>query len=119
MRRQAGFALLVFGILAVALYGLMRSAATYSGFWSAFMPSVWANLIGVSVAAIIGIPIGILINQYFLGLAVEESRRKKVAQVRDLLELVRQEVDLHSGQLQRLGQFFPSQRFSMSLADLF
>ncbi len=107
MEKKVGIALigLVCGVSVVLVF--RHSAIVYSGFWAAFVPSAWANVIGVTVAAVIGIPIGFAINHYFLGLAEQQKRRQQVLKVRNLLQLVGQEVSVHSGSLQALGQLFP------------
>jgi hypothetical protein len=107
MAKNAGIVLIaLLCILSMAL-GLWHSATTYSGFWAAFVPSAWANVIGVSVAAVVGIPIGFAINHYVLKLAEQRRWREQVAEVRGLLQHVKAEVDLHSGTLLQLGQVFP------------
>lgn len=88
-------------------YGVWRGSVDFPTFWQAFIPSLWANIIGVSAGAVIGIPIGFVINNYFLGLAEQRRRRQQVVKVRDLLELVGREVGIHLASLQTLGQVFP------------
>lgn len=108
MAKNAGIVLIaLLCILSMAL-GLWHSATSYSGFWAAFVPSLWANVIGVSIAAAVGIPIGFAINHYVLKLAEERKRRTQAAEARDMLQQVKAEINVHPATLLRLGQFFPA-----------
>ena len=107
MERRIGIGLIVVVVIGGIALGFRHCALAYSGFWTAFVPSAWANVIGVSVAAVVGLPVGFAINHYVLKLAEQRRWSKQVAEVRDLLQHVKAEVSLHSGMLQQLGQVFP------------
>ena len=107
MRWWTRFVLVFLSLVVLVSLGVWRSANRLPDFWGAFEPSLWANVIGVSVAAIVGIPIGYAINHYFLKLSEQQNHRKMVIKVRDLLRTVGEEVNLHSGNFQSLGQLFP------------
>jgi len=95
-------------IAAVIVLGMRYSAQTYGGFWISFIPNLWANMIGVSLGAVIGIPVGLAINHYFLTISETRTRRERVGQARDMLQHVQREVNSHLPILQRLGQLFPA-----------
>ncbi len=107
MAKRIGIALAGLAFFGSLGWAFRHSAIKYSGFWDAFVPSAWANVIGVSVAAVVGIPIGFAINHYVLKLAEQRRWHEQVAEVRGLLQHVKAEVDLHSGTLLQLGQVFP------------
>jgi len=65
-------------------------------------------MIGVSLGAVIGIPVGLAINHYFLTISETRTRRERVGQARDMLQHVQREVNSHLPILQRLGQLFPA-----------
>jgi hypothetical protein len=110
MAKKIVIALAVLAFFASLSWVFRHSAVSYSGFWDAFVPSAWANVIGVSVAAAIGIPIGFAINHYVLRLAEERKRRTEAAEARDILRQVKAEINIHRPTLERLGQFFPAAR---------
>lgn len=107
MRRWQSFAGVFLVLALLVSYGVWRSSIRFPDFWHAFEPNLWSNIIGVSVAAIIGIPMGYAINHYFFKLSEQQHSRHQINKVRDLLQLVAQEVNLHSGSFQALGQLFP------------
>jgi hypothetical protein len=108
MAKKIGIALAGLAVFALLGWVFWHSAASHSGFWDAFVPSAWANVIGVSVAAAIGIPIGFAINHYVLRLAEERKRRTEANEARDILRQVKAEINVHPATLQRLAQFFPA-----------
>jgi hypothetical protein len=107
-RRLLWYVLAGLGLIVLIAVGLRFSASTYTGFWMSFVPNLWANVIGVSLGAVIGIPVGLGINHYFSVLAENRARRQRSSQARDLLQHVQREVNSHLPTLQRLGQLFPA-----------
>lgn len=95
-------------LIIVIVVGLTHSASIYTGFWASFVPDLWANVIGVSLGAIIGIPVGLAINHFFLTITEKRTRRQRSSEARDLLQHVQREVNSHLPTLQRLGQLFPA-----------
>jgi hypothetical protein len=106
MERKFGIGLIVVAVVGGMVFGFVHSASAGAAFWAAFVPSAWANVIGVTVAAVIGIPIGFAINHYVLRLAEERERRTRANQARELLQHVRAEVNPHSEKLLRLARLF-------------
>src|SRR5437667_8077913 len=98
-------------------YGVKHSADTVPDFWQSFLPGVWANIVGVSVAAIIGVPIGFLINHYVVTITERRHHTRQVAEVRELLEQVRLELNLHLGTLSRLGKLFTATNTGTAIAQ--
>jgi len=88
------------------IYGVKHSANVQPDFWKSFVPGLWANIIGVSVAAIIGVPVGFAINHYVVRITERRHHDHQVAEVRQLLEQVRLELNLHFATLSRLSQSF-------------
>lgn len=107
MKRWALVAVVGLTLLGAVTYGVVQSASRLPGFWGAFEPSMWANVVGVSIAAVLGIPIGFAINHYFMGLAEQRNRGMKITKVLALLDLVRQEVAGHSGVIMELQSGIP------------
>jgi hypothetical protein len=97
---------LILGILVVTagiIVGVWYGAyADPSGFWKSFRPSLLANIIGVSVAVIIGIPVGIMVNQFMM----RHHLQRDLTVVRDLLEEVKKEITAHANLLVRLLSTF-------------
>ena len=106
--RGVWLVLLALALTTLILVGLRHSANAYSEFWSSFVPHLWANVIGVSLGAMIGIPVGISVNHFFLTLAENRAHRQRCREARDLLQHVRQEVDSHLLTLPSLMQWFPA-----------
>jgi hypothetical protein len=67
-----------------------------ANFWNAFVPNLWANIIGVSIAAIVGIPTGIMVNSYVNSIAESKQRKSQRTEVIGLIERVSAEVSGHS-----------------------
>jgi hypothetical protein len=106
-KNTAAFIFVAIALIIVGtIYGVRVSAATQSDFWGNFVPGVWANIIGVSIAAVIGVPVGFAINHYVVTLTERRHRRQQVDGVRGLLEQVLFELNLHSATLSRLAQNF-------------
>jgi len=97
---------LLFG---VAAHSFKQSAAAYPEFWKSFVPSVWANIIGVGLAAIIGIPIGFVINHFVAKAGEHRHFKQQVNEVRQLLEQVRNELTGHFQTLFQITQAFTPQ----------
>lgn len=86
-----------------------QSAAAYPEFWKSFVPSVWANIIGVGLAAIVGIPIGFLINHFVARASEHRHFQQQVDEVRQLLEQVKNELTGHFQTLFQINQAFAPQ----------
>lgn len=106
MNRYVVVSICVLAVVLVAAYGVHSSAKSNPDFWKSFVPNLWANVIGVSVAATIGIPIGFAINHYFITITEHRHHGRQIEEVRQLLEQVKLELDLHSATLFRLRQIF-------------
>lgn len=107
-QRGAWLVLLILALITAILIGLRHSATAYPDFWSSFVPNLWANVIGVSLGAMIGIPVGLTVNHFFLTLAENRAHRQRSSEARDLLQHVQREVDSHLLTLQSLVQWFPA-----------
>jgi hypothetical protein len=108
-----GAAVLV--VMAATFCGVrIAASADPSGFWKSFAPSLLANIIGVSIAAIVGIPAGIMINQFMARITTHRHYRHQVSEVRELLRQVKIELDMHGTPLFRITQGFTS--FQASIA---
>lgn len=94
-------------ILVGVVLGLWHTASTHPGFWDAFLPSFWATVIGVSLAALIGVPTGFIINNYVLRSAEKRRHGQLVVKAQELLAHVSSELKLHEGTLQQLAVVFP------------
>jgi hypothetical protein len=102
---------LIIGILVVTagiIIGVWYSVyADPAGFWKSFRPNLLANVIGVSVAVIIGIPVGIMVNQFMM----RHHLQRDLTVVRDLLEEVKKEITGHANPLVRLISTFVAMKF--------
>jgi len=104
-----GGSILLIAIVGV-FYGMRYSAHAVPDFWRNFTPNLWANIIGVSAAAVIGVPVGLAINHYVVRITEQRHHRRQIEEVRQLLEQVRFELNLHFVTLARLSQIFTTVR---------
>ena len=88
--------------------GILYSSRYYPDtFWPSFFPNLWATVIGVSLAALVGIPVGFAASRYVMQLTARHNQEHQRKQTRELLEQVEQEVRSHAGALQALsGRFW-------------
>jgi hypothetical protein len=97
-------------LLIVALLGLggwlFHRQSQQPNFFEAFFPNLWANIIGVSIAAIIGVPTGILVNRYVHTAGERKQHQRQRTEVAGLIERVSTEVSGHSTDLQYLVGLF-------------
>jgi hypothetical protein len=87
-------------------YGLYHFSSQ-PDFWKNFVPSMLANIVGVGIGAIIGVPVGLGINHLVAKLGEERHHQHQVAEVRQLLEQVRTELSVHLTRLTQIAALFP------------
>ena len=94
----------------------------YSGaqpdFSKNFIPGVLANVVGVGIGAIVGIPIGLAINQYFAVLGERQHHAQQAIEVRSLLEQIRIELSVHLTRLAQILALFPSSKSGLQTSTL-
>lgn len=93
-------------LLGGVVYGVRHSAEAQPDFWRSFIPGLWANIIGVSIGAIVGVPVGFGINHYVVRITERRHHERQVSEVRQLLEQVKNELNLHLALLPRLTSIF-------------
>jgi hypothetical protein len=94
-------------VIAAVSYGVVHFGNVQEDFWRNFVPSMLANVVGVGVGAIIGVPIGLAINHYITVFSGHQHLRQRIAEVRELLEQVRVELSAHHTRLTQLSAVFP------------
>jgi hypothetical protein len=75
--------------------GLFFASRSVCGFWNSFFPNFFSNIIGVSLAAIIGIPTGLAVNQHFVEQTEGKRHKAQVILVKDRLITVKTELEGH------------------------
>jgi hypothetical protein len=107
------------GILAVIIglvvWGVMHYSGAQPDFWKNFVPGVLANIIGVGVGAIVGIPIGLAINHYVAAFGERQHHERQVVEVRSLLEQIRIELNVHFTSLAQISALSLSSKSGLQI----
>jgi len=102
-------------VIVVMVYAVRHYGEVLPDFWNNFIPGVLANITGVTIGAIVGIPVGFAINHYAATVAERRHHDRKVTEVRQLLEQVRLELNLHNATYPRLTQSFMNTKMGTAL----
>jgi hypothetical protein len=94
-------------IIAVVIYGIFHFGSVQPDFWKNFVPGMLANIVGVSIGAIVGVPVGLAINHYVASFTEQRHHRRQIIEVRQLLEQVKTELSIHLTRLTTLSTLFP------------
>ncbi len=115
MKKYFKLSSVLFIILLISvIIGIFISADKNTKFWASFFPGLFSNIIGISIAAALGIPIGLESNRRHILETQNEQKKQLISHFIQEIDNLITEVESHAASLQSIGQVFPANPSGLS-----